>query len=153
MYLPICMNIRQWESCVQSGCSVCSQSIKNNNALTIQRIHYKWRKKIAKKLQKKKKKKKKKKTATSEEKELFHQDNAPCHKFITTMTKTTWIALWIASTPTLLSRSGPQQLLAVCRPQKNAPGKEIWLQWRSDIRNRDVFWGQRQIVLQKASNC
>ena len=29
----------------------------------------------------------------------------------------------------------PLQLLAVCRPQKNAPGKENWLQWRSDKEN------------------
>ena len=49
--------------------------------------------------------------------------------------KTTWIALKIASAPTLFSKSGHQWLLAVCRPQKNAPGKEIWVQWRSDIRN------------------
>ena len=32
------MNICQWESCVQSGCCVCSQSIKNNNASTIQSV-------------------------------------------------------------------------------------------------------------------
>ena len=43
--------------------------------------------------------------------------------------KATWIALWIASIPTLFSRSGPQWLLAVYRPQ-NIPEKEIWLQWR-----------------------
>ena len=63
--------------------------------------------------------------------------------------KTTWIALRIASTPTLFYRSVPWWLLAICRSQKNAPGKEIWLQWRSDIRNWGVFWGQRQILLQK----
>ena len=63
--------------------------------------------------------------------------------------KTTWIALQIASACTLFSRSGPQQQLAVCRPQKNVPSKEIWLQWRSDIGNWGVFWGQRQIVYQK----
>ena len=76
--------------------------------------------------------------------------------------KTTWIALRIASVPTLFSRFGSQQLLDVCRPQKNAPGKEIWFQWWSDIRNWGIFWGQRQIVLKKkkkkkkkkkASNC
>ena len=53
--------------------------------------------------------------------------------------KTTWIALRIASAPTEFSICGPQQLLAVCRPQKNTPGKEIWLQWRSDNRNWGVF--------------
>ena len=63
--------------------------------------------------------------------------------------ESTWIALWIASTPTLFSRSGLQQLLAVCRSQKNALGNEIWLQWRNDIWNWGVFWGQRQIVVQK----
>ena len=45
--------------------------------------------------------------------------------------------------------SGSQKLLAVYRPQNNAPGKEIWPQGRSDIGNWGVFWGQRQIVLQK----
>ena len=63
--------------------------------------------------------------------------------------KTTWIAFRTASTPTLSSRSGHKRLLVVCRPQKNAPGEEIWLQWRSDIRNWGIFWGQRQIILQK----
>ena len=57
--------------------------------------------------------------------------------------KTTWIALQISSAPTLLSRFGSQQ------PQKNAQGKEIWLQRRSGIGNWRVFLGQRQIVLQK----
>ena len=33
--------------------------------------------------------------------------------------------------------------------KNNASGKEIWLQWRSDIGNWGVFWGQSQIVLQK----
>ena len=67
--------------------------------------------------------------------------------------KTTWTSLQIASATTLFSRSGPQRLLAVCRPQKNASGKEIWLQW-SDIGNWVVFWDQRLIVLQKkALNC
>ena len=32
------MIIRQCESCVQSGCRICSQSIKNNNASTIQSV-------------------------------------------------------------------------------------------------------------------
>ena len=63
--------------------------------------------------------------------------------------QTIWIALWMASTPALFSRFGPQRLLSFCRPLKNAPGKEIWFQWRSDIRKWGVFWDQRQIVLQK----
>ena len=66
-----------------------------------------------------------------EEKVLFYQDNAlsqvDCND-----SKTTWIALWIASAPTLFFRSSSLRLLAVCRSQKNAPGKEIWLQWRND---------------------
>ena len=38
----------------------------------------------------------------------------------------TWIPLRIASKHTLLYRSGPSDYI----PQKNAPGKEIRLQWR-----------------------
>ena len=37
------------------------------------------------------------------------------------------IALQIASPTTVFSGSHSQQLLPVCRPKKNAPGKEIWL--------------------------
>ena len=48
-----------------------------------------------------------KKTATIEkEKALFHQDNAPYHKSIAK-----WIALRIASAPTLFSKSGPREAL------------------------------------------
>ena len=39
--------------------------------------------------------------------------------------KTAWIALHIVSVPTIFSRTGNQQLLAVCRPQKNAPKKDL----------------------------
>ena len=39
--------------------------------------------------------------------------------------KTSWIALWIASTHTLFSRSGPQWLQVVCRPQKRLQGKRF----------------------------
>ena len=39
--------------------------------------------------------------------------------------KITWITLQIASAPILSSRCGPQQLLAVCRSQKNTPGKVL----------------------------
>ena len=85
------------------------------------------------------------KTATNKEEKsalsLSRVDRNDC--------KPTWIALRIASAPTLYSRSGPQRLLAAYRPQKNALGKEIWFPWRNDIGNCHVFWGQRQIVLQK----
>ena len=64
--------------------------------------------------------------------------------------KTTWIARPIASATTLFSKSGPKQLLAVCRPQKNAPGREIGFQWRRDIGNWGIFWGQKEIVQQKS---
>ena len=63
--------------------------------------------------------------------------------------KTTWVALRIASSPSLFSRSSPQRLLAVCKPQNNAPWENTWLQWRTDIRTWRVFWGQKQIVQQK----
>ena len=53
---------------------------------------------------------------------LFHQENALCHKLITTIAKLHELHFkWL-----------PQPLyypdLAVCKPQKNAPEKEIWLQ-------------------------
>ena len=38
VYSPFCMNISRWESRVQSGLHICSQSIKNNNVSTIQSI-------------------------------------------------------------------------------------------------------------------
>ena len=79
---------------------------------------------------------------------FFQQDNA-CITRQSQCWKTTWIALQIASAPSLFSRSGPQRLLAVCKLQKNAPEKEIWLHWRNDIGNWGVFWSQRQIIQQK----
>ena len=60
-----------------------------------------------------------------------------------------WIKLQIASSSTIFSRSGPQRLLALCWPEKNSPGKDIWLQWRNDCRNWSLFWEQRRIILQK----
>ena len=39
--------------------------------------------------------------------------------------KITWIAFQIASAPTLFFRSYPQQLLALCRPQKVLQGKRF----------------------------
>ena len=49
----------------------------------------------------------------------------------------------------LFSRSGPQQLLAVCKTSKTCSRNKIWLQWKSDIWNWSIFSGQRQIILQK----
>ena len=89
-----------------------------------------------------------KKRPQMKEKVLFHQDNAP-YQVDRNNCKTTWIAVWISFASTLLSRSGSQWLLAVCRPQKNVSGKEIWLHWRNHIGNWGIFWGQRHIILQK----
>ena len=83
-----------------------------------------------------------KKRTQMKKKKCFHQD-------CTVDCKTTWIA----PTTTLFFRSGPQQVLVVCRPWTNAPGKDIWLQWRSDIWNWGIFWGQRNHSTKKASNC
>ena len=38
VYSPFLYENFQWESCVESGCCICSQSIKNNNTLTIQSV-------------------------------------------------------------------------------------------------------------------
>ena len=40
----ICMNIWAWESSVQNGYHVCSKSIKNNNASTIEMLEKRWNK-------------------------------------------------------------------------------------------------------------
>ena len=78
-----------------------------------------------------------------EKKVLFYQDNAPCHKAIATMAKLHELHV------ELLLHLPYSQDLAFCKFQRNAQGKEIWLQWRNDILNWGVFWGQRQIVLEK----
>ena len=90
-----------------------------------------------------------KKNTNEEEKVLFHQDNAPCHKSIATMAKLHEMHFELLRTHPIL-QIWPQWLVAVCRPQKNAPGKEIWHQWRDDIGSWRVFGAQRQIVLQKS---
>ena len=56
---------------------------------------------------------------------------------------------WIASAPTLFSRSGPQQLLAVCRPQKNAPKKDLapMKKWYQKLRH---ILRPKTFVLQKS---
>ena len=86
----------------------------------------------------------KKRSQMKKKKVLFHQDNALCLKSITTMAKLHELHFELLPHLPYSSDLAPSTLLAVCRPQKNAPGKEIWLQQRSDIRNWGVFWGQRQ---------
>ena len=61
------------------------------------------------------------KKATNEEKSALSPRQCTVSQVYCNDGKTTWIA----STLALFSWSGPQQLLAVCRPQKNTPGKEI----------------------------
>ena len=82
------------------------------------------------------------------EKVLFHQDNAPCYKSIPMRAKLYELYFELLPHPPYSPDLPPRDYPTVCRPQKNAPGKKIWLQWRSDIGNWGVFWGQRQIVLQ-----
>ena len=59
--------------------------------------------------------------------------------------KTTWIALWIASTPTLFSSN--YWLFADLKRMLQV--KRFGSNWRSYIRNQGNFWDQRQVVLQK----
>ena len=68
--------------------------------------------------------------------------------------KTTWIALQIASAPTLLSRSGPQWLLAVCRPQKKCsrerdlvPMKKGYQKLRRILRPKTIHSTKKGIEL------
>ena len=66
-----------------------------------------------------------KKIATNEEKSALSPRQCTMSQVDRNDGKITWLALQIASTSTLFSRSGPQWQLAVCRPQKNALRKEI----------------------------
>jgi hypothetical protein len=54
-----------------------------------------------------------------------------------------WNRLRNASSSTVFSRSGPQWLFSVCRPQQNACWKEIIevIEKRGNRRNWDLFWG------------
>ena len=91
-----------------------------------------------------------KKTATNEkEKVLFHQDNALCHKSIATMAKLHELHFKLLLHPPYSPDLAPSDYWLFADLKKIAPGKEIWLQWRSDIGNWGIFWGQRQTVLQK----
>ena len=199
VYSPFCINICLWESCVETGCCVCSKLIKNNNVSTIQRFvcncfyatkksfcinMCQWMKhrsttslrsqiscqmsgkqqvKVIQCNQRRKHQQarfwppqgilfidylEKRRTINSEyhiallvhlneeiakkqqkikKKSSLLPRQCTVSQIDRSDSKTIWIALWTASTPTLFSRSGPQQLLAICRSQKNAPGKEIWL--------------------------
>ena len=80
---------------------------------------------------------------------FFHQDNVPCHKTMKTMVKLNKLSFeFLPQRPYSLDLA-PKRLLTLCWAEKNAPGKEIWLQWRSDYRNWGLFWEQRRIILQK----
>ena len=72
-------------------------------------------------------------TSHAKEEVLFHQNNALWHKSMKTMIKLNKLSFellnfWV---------------------EKNATGKEIWLQWRSVSRNWGLFWEQRRIILHK----
>ena len=92
---------------------------------------------------------KKKRPHTLKGKVLFYQDNASCHEPMKTMVKFNELSSKLLPHPPHSPDVAPQRLLALCWPEKNAPGKEIWLQWRSDYRNWGLFWEQRRIILQK----
>ena len=66
-----------------------------------------------------------KKWSQMKKKVLFHQDNALCQKSIVTMAKLHKVFFELFLHPPYSSDLAPHQLLAVCRPQKNGPGKEI----------------------------
>ena len=67
---------------------------------------------------------KKKRPHMQKKKVLFHQDNAPC-QLHENDGQVEWIKLWIASSPTIFSRSGPQRLLALCWLENMLQGKRF----------------------------
>ena len=69
--------------------------------------------------------------------------------------KTTWIALWIASAPHPHLYSPdlvPQQLLAVFRHQKNAPGKDLapMKKWYQKLRPKTNCSTKRYRIVREA---
>ena len=56
----------------------------------------------------------KKRPHMKKKKIIFHQDNARCHKSIKTMGKLSELGYELLPHPTILSRSSPQRLLALC---------------------------------------
>ena len=63
--------------------------------------------------------------------------------------KTIWIALRIVPQPAYSSDLVPSDNWLFCRPQNKATGKEDLAPMKTWIGTWGVFWGQRQIVLQK----
>ena len=62
---------------------------------------------------------------------LFHHDNVPCHKSFATMAKLNELSFELLPHPPYSPDLAPSDYFAdyfVCRPQKNAPRKEILLQ-------------------------
>ena len=75
---------------------------------------------------------KKKRPRMQKEKVLFHQGNAPCHKSIKTMVNLNELSFELLPSPTIFSRSGPQRLLALCWPEKNALVKEAYFESKDE---------------------
>ena len=71
---------------------------------------------------------KKKRPHMQKKKVLFHQENAPCHKSVKTMVKLNELSFEFLPHPLYSLEMPPQRLLALCWPEKYAPGKGIWLQ-------------------------
>ena len=66
---------------------------------------------------------------------LFHQDNVPCHKLITTMAKLHELHFELLSHSPYFPDLAPSDYYPFRRPINYALRKEIWLQLRSDCRN------------------
>ena len=77
-----------------------------------------------------------------EEKVFFHQDNALLHKSITAMAKLHEFNFKVVLHPPYSPYLAPTNYWLFADLKRKKKGKEIWLQWRSDIRNWGVFWGQ-----------
>ena len=98
----------------------------------------------------------KKQPQMKKEKVLFHHDSTPCHKSIAMMAKLCELHFELLPhppyPPDLVSRD--YWLFADLRKilqGKRFDSSECWnsIEWRSNIGNWGIFWGQRQIVLQK----
>ena len=80
---------------------------------------------------------------------LFHQNNAPCHKSIVMMAKLHKLHFKLLLHPAYSPDLAPSDYWLFADLKIRLQGKRFWRQWRWNIGNWGVFWGQKQIVQQK----
>ena len=87
----------------------------------------------------------KKQPQMKKKKVLFHQDNVPYHKSISSMAKLYELHFELLLNPPYSQDLTLSDYWLFANLKRMLQGKR----WRSDIKNWGIFWGPKQIVLQK----